>query len=79
MTKLQAQQIERAIVALFDIIWDLEAKEGHCDARGGAEYQRVRQAYLTVGIREIITNYIRQLANEPAEPYHPWDREDYKL
>lgn len=48
---------------VFDQVWDQLADAGCCDSRGGAEYQRVRSAWIFEGAPEAIGAYIQRHAN----------------
>lgn len=63
---------------LFDRLWDLLAAGRHCDARGGAEYLRVREEALRA--RDLQWELARQiitLANVPPEDEAPSGTQRY--
>ena len=47
----------------FDEIWDALAAKGFCDARGGAEYQRVRAAWFKFGYFNLLWQFIIDSSN----------------
>lgn len=51
----------------FDAVWDVLARKGKCDARGGAEYKRCAEKWRHY-VRLLIIDYILTEANRPA----PW-------
>lgn len=53
---------------VFDRAWILLEREGRCDARGGAEYRRIRRSWdRVVGVLHAV-DLITHRANRPAKP-----------
>jgi hypothetical protein len=52
---------------VFDRVWDLLASRGHCDARGGMEYHRVKKAWQCLGGAENAYRFILAWANMDAD------------
>lgn len=48
--------------------WTRLAREGVCDASGGAEFDRVFLEYLRAGKPALVGEFIRKRANAPAPP-----------
>lgn len=49
---------------VFDAAWDALAEQSRCDARGGAEYRRVRDAWDRVFGKMVAMEFILPRANE---------------
>jgi len=59
----------------FDSIWVALAANGHCDAHGGAEYRRVREAWFKFGYFNHLWQFIIASANAPPNIEKPTDGE----
>jgi hypothetical protein len=51
----------------FDMAWTGLSCRGECDRTGGAEYTRLRTAYIKDALSNDPADFIRRLANRPAD------------
>lgn len=62
----------------FEQTWRAAARKGYCDSFGGAEYRRVKAAWIEAGKpQDHLVDFIRTCANEPPD-YSLWDLLDSK-
>jgi hypothetical protein len=47
----------------FEVWWDVNAQQGWCDDRPGAEYRRVKSEWIAAGKPANVTAFIRLRAN----------------
>jgi hypothetical protein len=53
----------------FDQLWAELADQGRVDALGGAEWRRVKKAWLKLGMMQnVLIDWIRQMANVSPPP-----------
>lgn len=53
-------------VTTFDLVWDVMAEQGKCDARGAAEYERVKREWMRAKYAEVLAAFILASANQPG-------------
>ena len=59
--------VQKDRLRLFRDLWIIGSKYGKCDARGGAEYRRVRRLYIERGYPRDVWNFLTKWANMRAD------------